>query len=248
MLLSRHTRRREFLVLGAATILPRRVLAQSSSKVWRVGWLRSGQGGDIFLDAFKRELHGLGFIEGQNLKIELREAAGEFEKLPALAQELVEAPCDVIVAIATPAIAAAQKATQTIPIVMSPATDPIGSGFVKTLARPGGNITGIANMFPDLTGKCFEVIRELLPEAKRVGILTSANPTHPKVVEDFRVQAVPFGIEMMPVAAVKPSDVPIAFEEMVALGCEAAVIIADPPSPSYRRGSAAREASCCLPD
>jgi putative tryptophan/tyrosine transport system substrate-binding protein len=110
----------------------------------------------------------LGYVEGMNLVVDLRAAAGRYERLPDLAKEIVDFSPDAIVAEATPAIAAAQRATNVIPIVMAPATDPIGSGFVQSFARPGGNITGVANMFGDLTAKTLEILRRVLPDAKLV--------------------------------------------------------------------------------
>jgi putative ABC transport system substrate-binding protein len=99
--------------------------------------------------------------------------------LPTLVAELVALKPDVIIAEATPAIIAAQRATSTIPIIMSPSTDPIGSGFIKSFAKPGGNITGIANIFADLTTKTLDTIRLLFPKVQKIGVLTSNNPTHP---------------------------------------------------------------------
>ena len=122
-------------------------------------------------NAFRQELGNLDYVEGKNLIIEVRIAEGYFDRLRALAAELVSFPCDVIVAVATPAIAAAQRVTSTIPIVMSPSTDPIGSGFVKSFAHPGGNITGIANMFGDMTAKSVEILHEALPNAKKIAVL-----------------------------------------------------------------------------
>lgn len=150
--------KREFISLlrGAAAAWPFAARAQQS-KIWSVGYLtpvsNKSVGDAAFFDAFRQELSNLGYVEGKNLIIEVREAEGYFDRLRALAAELVSFPCDIIVAVATPAIAAAQRATSTIPIVMSPSTDPIGSGFVKSFSHPGGNITGLANMFGDLTAK-----------------------------------------------------------------------------------------------
>src|SRR6185312_2340362 len=131
-------------------------------------------------DLFRSELARLGFAEGKNVVIDAKWANGKPDKLGGLAKEIVAAHPDVVVAIATPAIAAAQKATSTIPIVMMPATDPIGSGFVKSLAHPGGNITGMANMYGDSLGKSIELLHGLLPAAKRLALLASSNPTHPQ--------------------------------------------------------------------
>ncbi|XUJ37195.1 ABC transporter substrate binding protein [Bradyrhizobium japonicum] len=118
-------------------------MAQQSKTV-RVGMLNPSFAVQKPLDAFRKQLGDLGYIEGKNLIIDYRTAEGHFERLPQLVKELVALRPDVLVAIATPAIAAAQRATSTIPIVMSPSTDPIGSGFIKSFAHPGGDITGVA--------------------------------------------------------------------------------------------------------
>jgi putative ABC transport system substrate-binding protein len=125
----------------------------------------------------------LGYIEGKNLVVHARAAEGRYDRLPEFAKEIVDLHPDAIVAEATPAIAAAQRATTTIPIVMAPATDPVGSGFVKSFARPGGNITGVANMFGDLTAKSLEILHRVVPDAKRIAVLVSANPTHAQLYE-----------------------------------------------------------------
>src|ERR1700694_2067758 len=156
-------RRREFMTLlgGATAIWPLPALAQQSSgKVWRGAWLSPGFADTLvdrgIIDAFRSEMRSLGYVEGKNLVVDSRFGEGHIERLPSLTSELIALHPDVIVAIATPAIAAAQRATSTIPIVMGPATDPIGSGFIKSLAHPGGNITGIANMFGDSSGTAVE--------------------------------------------------------------------------------------------
>ena len=112
--------------------------------------------------------------KARTLVIEARYAEGQSDRLPALANELVSLPCDLIVAFATPAIAAAQRATSTIPIVMSPSTDPIGSGFIKSFAHPAGNITGVANLYGDMTAKTVELLLAILPGAKKIAVLMSS--------------------------------------------------------------------------
>lgn len=119
------------------------------------------------LEVFRQQL-SVGYIEGKNLVIDKRAAEGRNDRLPTLVGEVMALRPDVIVAIATPAIAAAQRATSTIPIVMTPATDPIGSGFVKSFSRPGGNITGLANMYGDTTAKIIDVLQAILPDAKKI--------------------------------------------------------------------------------
>src|SRR5262249_44410002 len=155
-------RRNLIRTIGYTTIVwPWIAVAQSTTKVWRIGHLYPGKqepADSVYWDAFRNELKLLGYVEGQNIVIDYNYADGQIDKLPALAKELVARRPDVIVAVATPAIAAAQRATSTIPIVMSPSTDPIGSGFVKSIARPGGNITGLANMVGEALGKATELL------------------------------------------------------------------------------------------
>jgi ABC-type uncharacterized transport system substrate-binding protein len=141
------------------------------------------------------------YIEGKNLVIDQRSAEGRLDRLPSFLSELIALRPDVIVAIATPAIAAAQSATSTIPIIMAPATDPIGSGFVKSLARPGGNITGMANMNSDSVGKVVELLHTLLPSANRIAVLLSDNPTHPLQYELAEVAIKNLGLSAVRVVA-----------------------------------------------
>ena len=130
-------------------------------------------------DAFRGELRKLGYIEGTNVVIDQRSANGKLERLPSFLSELIALRPDVIVAVTTPAIAAAQSATSTIPIIMAPSINPIGFGFVKSLARPGGNITGVSSMSDDAIGKAVELLHTVLPSANRIAVLMSSNPTHP---------------------------------------------------------------------
>ena len=169
---------REFIAaLGGAAVWPLAAHAQQG-KVWRVGYLSPvfppgkgpGATARMLLEAFRQQMKDLGYVEGKNLVIEGRYAEGQSERLPALANELVSLPCDVIVAVSQPATAAAQRATSTIPIVMSPSTDPIGFGFVKSLAHPGGNITGLATLYSDMAAKSVEILHTVLPEAKKIAV------------------------------------------------------------------------------
>jgi putative tryptophan/tyrosine transport system substrate-binding protein len=197
-------RRREFIACIVTIAWPWIALAQpSSSKVWRVAFLFPTPDRTVF-DTFRAEMRELGYIEGKNLVIDTREADGKVERLPALVNELIALGPDVIVANATPAIAAAQRATSTIPIVMAPATDPVGSGFIKSLAHPGGNITGMANMFGDAIGRSVELLHTLLPSAKRIAVLMSTNPTHPQQYRLLDAHAKVFGLAVIPLIAPTP--------------------------------------------
>jgi putative ABC transport system substrate-binding protein len=170
----------------------------------------------------------LGYVEGKNLVVYARVADGQYDLLPGLAQEIANLNPDAIVAEATPAIAAAQRATKTIPIVMAPATDPIGSGFVESFARPGKNITGVANMFGDLTAKSLEILHRVLPDAKAVAVLMSSNPTHAHLYEVARNGARMIGLSTVPFVAATSSDLDRIFLEIKEAKCDALYALADP--------------------
>jgi putative ABC transport system substrate-binding protein len=233
-------KRRAFIAaLGGAAAWPMVVRAQQQTdKVWRVGYLSSvfspseSAEAAVVFEAFRQRMKDLGYIEGKNLIIEARFAEGKWDRLPALASELVSLQCNVIVAIATPAIAAAQRATSTIPIVMSPSTDPVGSGFVKSFSHPGGNITGVANLYGDMTAKSFELLHVVLPEAKKIAVLMSANPTHPPLYERAREAAESLGLSAVRILALTPDDLERAFSDMIREKCDALFVLGDPIRPA----------------
>ena len=230
-------RRREFVAgLGGAAAWPLMAGAQQA-QVWRVGYLSPAFPPDkspsdaVVFEAFRGKMKDLGYVEGRNLIIEARYAEGRSDRLPALANELVSLPCDLIVAFATPAIAAAQRATSTIPIVMSPSTDPIGSGFIKSFAHPAGNITGVANLYGDMTAKTVELLLAILPGAKKIAVLMSSNPTHPPLYDVARDAAQSLGLSAVPIRAPTPADLEGAFEKMADEKCDALFVLADPMPP-----------------
>jgi putative ABC transport system substrate-binding protein len=229
--------RRGFIAaLGSAAAWPLVARAQQT-KVWRVGYLSpvfppaKSPGDAAVFEAFRRQMSDLGYVEGKNLVIESRYAEGQSDRLPAFAVELVSLPCDAIVAVATSAIAAAQRATSTIPIVML-ATDPIGFGFVKSFAHPGGNITGVANLYGDMTAKTVEILHTILPDAKKIAVLMSSNPTHPPLYEAARVAAQSLGLATVPILAPTPADLDHAFQSIVKENCDALFVLADPVRPT----------------
>ncbi|WOH48207.1 ABC transporter substrate-binding protein [Bradyrhizobium sp. sBnM-33] len=225
-------RRRELLSGSFALLLLARGRAVAEpSRTWRVAYVGSGSAVRS-VPVLRDALRGLGYVDGKNLILEVREAKGNYSTLPDLMREAVSSKPDVIIAEATPAIAAAQKATSTIPIVMSPATDPIGSGFIKSFARPGGNITGVANMFGDLTAKTLDFLHLVLPNAKKIGVLTSNNPTHPPLFEVAKRGAEAIGISAERFVADTPNDLEAAFKAMKFAKCEAVYVLADPPRPA----------------
>src|SRR3989440_2709599 len=209
MLLSRHTRRRELITLlgGAAAAWPLAVRAQQS-KVARIGALYIGLAD---AESFKRELReGLrefGYMEGQNITFEFRSAGGRLDQLPELAAELVRLKVDVIVALYVPCALAAKQATRDIPIVIL-AGDPVETGIVPSLARPGGNITGVSLMAGASNGKSVELFRDMLPSVRRVGVLGHAtNPVFAKaMLDEVRLTGGPTGTEIQPVLMVRGTD------------------------------------------
>jgi putative ABC transport system substrate-binding protein len=172
-------RRREFinLIAGSAVIWPLMAHAQQQTdKIWRVGYLSPSSATNAsvaFLDAFRLKLNDLGYVEGRNLGLYVRRANDDLARLPSLASELVSLAPNVIVSSANRATLELQRATSSIPIVMATSSDPIGFGFVKSLAKPSGNITGLSNQFLDLTAKTLELLHVALPNAKRIAVLTS---------------------------------------------------------------------------
>ena len=147
--------------------------AQQAGKIFRIGFLDSStaSGSAVLVEAFRQELSKLGWIEGKNITIEYRFAEQKHERLPELAAELVRLKVDLIVVAGGPTALAAKKATTTIPIVMTNATDPVGAGLVASLARPGGNVTGLSSLSPELNTKRLEILKDTVPKLARVGLL-----------------------------------------------------------------------------
>jgi putative ABC transport system substrate-binding protein len=193
--------RRDFIGTLAGSLLaaPHAAAAQQVGKVYRIGFLSPGPGPSSSTEAFRQGLRELGYVEGRNLSIEYRWAAGKVERLPELAKELVLLKVNIIVASSTPTIEAAKRATSTIPIVMVAVADPVGSGLVDGLARPGGNVTGLSLMSTDLAGKRLQLVRELLPKATRVAVLTYRGYTSPSkaYLEQMRAAAKQMGLQLM---------------------------------------------------
>jgi putative ABC transport system substrate-binding protein len=170
--------------------LPRMSEAQQrAEKVPRIGVLTFTQMAPAFQDPLRQGLRAHGYVEGQNLVIEWRAAEGRPDRAKALALELVQLKVDVIVANLTPAVQAAKDATSTIPIVMAAAGDPVGTGFVASLARPGGNITGMTGISAELAGKRIALLRDLVPGLTRVGLLVNAsNPFAKSLVGETQAE------------------------------------------------------------
>src|SRR5262245_55711954 len=185
---------------------------QPAGRVWRVGTL-SAWPPSLREEAFRQGLRSLGYIEGQTVVIESRYADGRFERLPDLAAELVQLKVDVIVASPTEAIRAAQGATRTIPIVMAFSGDPVGTGLVTGLARPGGNVTGLSAMAPELTSKRLELLRAIAPRLSRVLFL--ANPaTAKQILAATDVASRALGVQVTHAILRDPSELDRTFSAM----------------------------------
>jgi putative tryptophan/tyrosine transport system substrate-binding protein len=227
-------RRREFinLIAGSVVIWPLTAHAQQQTdKVWHVGWLSPSSATNLsvaFLDDFTVKLNELGYVEGRNLGLYVRRANEDFARLPGLASELVSLAPHVIVGSANSATLALQRATSSIPIVMASSTDPIGSGFVKSLAKPGGNITGLTNQSLDSTAKTLELLHVAVPNAKRIAVLTSANPGQEDIVKEAYLAAGALGITIIPVTARTLDDLGNAFAKMHSESCDALFVPSDP--------------------
>jgi putative ABC transport system substrate-binding protein len=189
--------------------------AQQPKKMLRIGYLSLAAKPSVRDEAFVQGLRDLGWVDGQNITIEYRWAANKAENLAALADELVALKVDLIVALATPAIQAAKNATKTIPIVMGPNADPVGMGFVASLARPGGNITGMSNIMPELASKRLGLLREILPKLSRVAFLAyGPDPAHPLFVKQAQEAAQSFKIRFQPLVLAGIEEIEGAFSAM----------------------------------
>ena len=204
------------VTLGVA--LP--VLGQTPPKVWRVGYLilrhLDRVDADISYGPFTQGMRELGYVEGKNLVIEWRSAEGKQERLPELAAELVRLKVDVLATQGTPPAQAAQKATTTIPIVMINVGDPLGSGLFKSLARPGGNSTGLSSLVTDLGPKLLQIMREMMPRISHVAVLV--NPTNAAInafLKSVQVAAQQLGLKIQPVEASTPQEIANGFAVMV---------------------------------
>ncbi len=212
---------------GCASVSP---AAQPPHKVHRIGFLvvEPPEGARAaFLAPIMDALAELGYVEGQNLAVETRFADGQEERLPSLAAELVQAKVDLIVTQGTPAARAAKGATATIPIVTA-TTDPVGTGLVQSLARPGGNVTGTTNYNPEVTGKKLQLLREIVPGAARVAFLTNPNnPTYAAQEKELEGAATALGVRLQRLEARAPADLEPVFRAAVDGRADAVMVLAD---------------------
>ena len=226
--------RRAFLggLTGGLLARPLAAGAQPAGKIARIGFLSPATASDPrmqgLVDAFRRGLGDLGHVEGRTFTIESRWAEGRYERLARLAAELVALKVDVILAVAVPAIRAVKEATRTVPIVMASVVDPVATGLVAGLARPGGSVTGLSNMAPDVTGKLFEITKQLVPKASLVAVLWNPdNPGNAPQLQSAETAGRALGIRLQPLEARTPEDLGPAFAAMARQHAEALVVLAD---------------------
>jgi len=219
-------KRREFITLvGGAVAWPLTARAQQA-KVPTVGVLLTGNPDpEIFLRSFRGALRDVGYTDGQNIRLEVRSAEGKSVLLPQKAAELVGLKVDIIVAALTPAIQAAKQATSDIPIVMAPAGEPVGTGLVASLARPGGNVTGVSAATAELAGKSLELVREALPSARRVAVLANeADPLAKPFLEQIDQGARTLGLEVDTTMVRPETPLDAVFDEISSKRAEALIV------------------------
>jgi putative ABC transport system substrate-binding protein len=227
-----NNRRKLLVALGAGALAaPLRSFAQQKGKVWRIGYLgatfASGVAG--LMEALRAGLRDLGYVEGKNLVIEFRWAEGKYERLPELAAELVRLKVDVIVTAGPPGILAAKSATTTIPIVMGQIGDPVALGFVASLARPGGNVTGMASFAPEVAAKRLELLKDAFPRTKQVAVLL--NPDNRGNIKlafpAMEAAAKSLKLELQQFAVRGPDEFESAFAAMAKSRVDAVVVLDD---------------------
>jgi len=206
--------------------------AQQPGKIPRIGYLSASSAAEALVrtDAFRQGLRELGYVEGKNLVIDFRYADGKFDRLPALVAELVRLKVDVIVTAGPSVTGPAKDATGTIPIVMTNDSDPVGSGFVASLARPGGNITGLSSLAQELSGKRLELLKEIVPKLARVAILgSSAIPGNAQALRETELAARAFGVQTQYLDIRDVKDIETAFRAVSKGRADAVLVLNGPP-------------------
>jgi putative tryptophan/tyrosine transport system substrate-binding protein len=227
--------RRAFVTgLGSLFAAPLAVQAQQSGKVARIGRLEQSSSGRD--EAFRQGLRELGYVEGQNIVIEYRYAEGRAERLPDLAAELVAREVDIIVAGGTPPPLAAKHATSTIPIVMASAGDPVRTGLVASLARPGGNVTGLSTFTPELAAKRLQLLKEVVPKVPRVAILwNAANPFTLANMRETEAAARTLRVQAQSLEVRGPDDFDNALPAAISGQAGALIVVDDPLTCSQQK-------------
>ena len=221
-----------------AVLFPCAANAQQSKKIARIGFLssRSVEVERSWLAAFQQGLGALGYWEAKNIVIEQRYAEARYERIPELLAALIRLKVDVLVALGDPAVHAAKKASSTIPIVMVTSPDPVGTGLVASLARPGGSVTGLSDFHADLMPKRLEFLKEIVPSVSRVAVLWNpASPSHPRQLKDLQAAAPAYRVTLLPLGINGPDEIEHAF---AAIGKErpgGLLVIGDPVLVTHRK-------------
>jgi putative tryptophan/tyrosine transport system substrate-binding protein len=201
-----------FLFAASVLICFHPAEAQQATKIPRIGWLTGGGVSTETGEAFRQGLRELGYVEGKNIVIEWRVAEGKRDRVSALAAELVHLKVDVIITGSATDTRAARAATATIPIVMTNDGDPVGNGFVASLARPGGNITGLSTLSPEISGKRLELLKEIVPKLSRVAVFgTSTSASNARELKEVQLAAAALGVNLQYLDVVGAKDIETAF-------------------------------------
>jgi putative tryptophan/tyrosine transport system substrate-binding protein len=211
--------------------------AQQPKKVPRIGFLGTSSASALAarIEAFRQGLRELGYLEGKNIVTEWRSAEGKLDRLPTLATELVRLKVDVIVTTGPTATRAAKEATSTIPIVMTFDNDPVGNGFVASLARPGGNITGLSTLAPEISGKQLELLKEVVPRLSRVAVLgSSTTPGNTQALKEVELAAGAFGVKVQYLDVGGPKDIETVFRAASKAHADAVLVLTNLVFNPYR--------------
>jgi len=224
--------RREVLLAIATTLLamPLPGETQNARKIYRVGYLGNSSASlePDLVEAFRQGMRDLGYIEGKNLVIEFRWAEGRYDRFASLVTDLIHLPVDVIVTAGTPGTLAAKNATKTIPLVIAVSGDAVGSGLIESLARPGGNVTGLTTMVPELEGKRLELLLEILPKLARITVLKNdANPLMAILFRQTAAAAKSSGVALEAVDIRAGDDFVKAFASIAKARPDAIIVLAD---------------------
>src|SRR5262245_17569860 len=216
------------VVLALAALVPSAAIAQQSTQLPRIGFLRA-EAPDLLLDASREGLRSLGYVDGQTVVIEQRWAHGYYDRLPALAAELVRLKVDIIVTASTPATLAAMRASSTIPIVIASSGDPVASGIVTSLAHPGGNVTGNTLMLEEIAIKRLELLKEAVPKVTRVAVLWSAsNPVYSNIVKQIELAAPRVNVIVQVIPIHKLDELDHALAQVTKSHCDGLYVFEDP--------------------
>ena len=240
------------LLAGAILSMPLATAAQQAGELPRVGYINPGDASDPVrvrrFEAFRQGLRELGYVEGRNIALEPRWAEGKYDRYPALAADLLRLKVRVIVTVGGAATKAARQVTTTIPIVMSLVTEPVESGLVGNLARPGGNVTGTSIMATDLAGKQFEVLKQAVSEVSRVAVLWNpANPGGASQLREAEAAARTVGLRLQALEARAPQEIDSAFAAMTTQRAGGLVVLADAILYNQRKQIAELAAKSRLP-